>query len=61
MSFGISPNTEKSVMNGADVSVAWVDKQTGKGYSVDYFLESKQQCVGKQGSCPDVNLGVSSL
>lgn len=53
MSFGISGDTEKSVMIGGDVAVAWVDKQTLQGYAIDYFLDAKSQCSGRRGSCPD--------
>ncbi|XP_067212523.1 protein Skeletor, isoforms B/C isoform X3 [Linepithema humile] len=53
MSFGVSADTEKSVMIGGDVAVAWVDKQTLQGYATDYFLDAKSQCSGRRGSCPD--------
>ncbi|XP_033207466.1 protein Skeletor, isoforms B/C isoform X2 [Belonocnema kinseyi] len=56
MSFGVSPNPERSVMVGADVVVAWVDKQTLQGYAVDYILDSKSQCSGGRGSCPDTRI-----
>lgn len=58
MSFGISPDKEHTVMIGADVAVVWVDKDTGKGYAHDYFLDDKSQCSGTRGSCPDTRLGV---
>lgn len=48
-------------MVGADVAVAWIDKNTGKGYAEDYFLDSKSQCSGSRGSCPDTRLGVSNI
>lgn len=53
MSFGISPDIDKSVMIGSDVAVAWIDKATGKGFAHDYYLEAKSQCSGQHGSCPD--------
>ncbi|CAK1594785.1 unnamed protein product [Parnassius mnemosyne] len=56
MSFGISGNPEHSEMVGGDVAVAWVDKSTLKGYSVDYYLDAKSQCAGVHGSCPDERL-----
>lgn len=56
MAFGISPDKDRSVMIGSDVAVSWVDRATGKGYAVDYYLEDKSQCSGKRGSCPDVNI-----
>lgn len=61
MSFGISPDRAKTFMVGADVAVAWIDKNTGKGYAEDYFLDSKSQCSGSRGSCPDTRLGVRNL
>lgn len=56
MSFGISPDRRHTVMVGADVVVAWVDKETGKGYASDYYLDAKSQCSGQRGSCPDTRL-----
>jgi len=56
MAFGVSPDTEKSVMVGGDVTVAWVDKQTLQGYAIDYFLDAKSQCSGRRGSCPDTRI-----
>ncbi|GBL86000.1 Protein Skeletor, isoforms D/E [Araneus ventricosus] len=52
MSFGLSKNDTKSQMEKADAIVAWVDKR-GKGHAQDYYLGSKEQCVGRRGSCPD--------
>jgi hypothetical protein len=46
-------------MIGGDVVVAWVDKTTLKGYADDYFLDSKSQCAGSRGSCPDERLRVT--
>lgn len=59
MAFGLSPDRSKTFMVGADVAVAWIDKNTGKGYAEDYFLDAKSQCSGNRGSCPDTRLGVS--
>lgn len=56
MSFGVSGDEVKSDMIGGDVVVAWVNRLTGKGYAQDYFLESKAQCSGNRGSCPDTRL-----
>lgn len=56
MSFGVSGDTENSLMVGGDVVVAWVNRLTGKGYAQDYFLEAKSQCSGNRGSCPDTRL-----
>ena len=58
MSFGLSANPERSVMVGADVVVAWVDKQTLQGYAIDYILDAKSQCSGSRGSCPDTQIEV---
>ncbi|KAF8773852.1 Protein Skeletor like protein [Argiope bruennichi] len=52
MSFGLSKNDTKSEMVKADAIVAWIDKR-GKGHAQDYYLGSKEQCVGRRGSCPD--------
>lgn len=59
MSFGLSGNDNRVQMIDADVVVAWVDKETMKGYAVDYFLQAKSQCSGPTGSCPDEKFGVS--
>ncbi|CAH2058944.1 unnamed protein product, partial [Iphiclides podalirius] len=56
MSFGISGSPNHSQMVGGDVAVAWVNKTTLKGYSVDYYLDAKSQCAGVHGSCPDERL-----
>jgi len=60
MSFGLSADTEKSVMVPGDVTVAWVDKQTLQGYAIDYFLNAKSQCSGRRGACPDRRIQVFS-
>ncbi|XP_050310336.1 protein Skeletor, isoforms B/C isoform X1 [Anthonomus grandis grandis] len=53
MSFGLSGDVSRSEMIGGDVVVAWVDKETLKGYAEDYYLQDKAQCSGPSGSCPD--------
>ncbi|CAN7999777.1 unnamed protein product, partial [Ixodes pacificus] len=55
MSFGLSKDDAKSNMVDADAVVAWIDG-AGQGHAVDYFLASKEQCVGTRGSCPDTKL-----
>lgn len=60
MSFGVSPLKDKTKMVGSDVVVAWYDRDTGKGFAIDYFLTDKSQCSGNRGSCPDTRLGVIS-
>lgn len=59
MSFGLSPDPQRTMMIGADVAVSWIDKNTGKGYAEDYYLDAKSQCSGNRGSCPDTRLAVS--
>ena len=27
--------------------------RSGKGYADDYYLDSKSQCAGRRGACPD--------
>nr|XP_022902500.1 protein Skeletor, isoforms B/C [Onthophagus taurus] len=56
MSFGVSGDEKHSSMVGGDVVVAWIDKDTLKGYAQDYFLQDKSQCSGPTGSCPDEKL-----
>ncbi|XP_055594127.1 protein Skeletor, isoforms B/C [Uranotaenia lowii] len=60
MSFGVSPDTARSVMVGADAAVVWIDKATGKGYAQDYYLDAKSQCSGGRGSCPDTRITENS-
>ncbi|CAG4973267.1 unnamed protein product [Colias eurytheme] len=56
MSFGLSGDASHTQMVGGDVTVAWVDKSSLKGYAVDYYLDAKSQCAGSHGSCPDENI-----
>lgn len=58
MAFGISSDRSHTVMIGSDAVVAWIDKETGKGFAEDYFLDAKSQCSGSRGSCPDTRLSV---
>lgn len=60
MSFGLSGEDHKSVMVGGDVVTAWVDQNTLNGYAHDYYLDSKSQCAGTRGSCPDYRIEVCS-
>lgn len=60
MSFGLSGDDDHSQMVGSDVTVAWVNKNTLKGYAYDYYLDAKSQCAGTRGSCPDERLAVTS-
>ncbi|XP_076317083.1 uncharacterized protein LOC143229119 isoform X2 [Tachypleus tridentatus] len=52
MAFGLSKDDSKTEMVNADVVVTWIDSD-GQGHAEDYFLASKEQCVGTHGSCPD--------
>lgn len=61
MSFGLSGNDNHTQMVGSDVTVAWVDKATLKGYAFDYYLDAKSQCAGTRGSCPDERLAVGKF
>ncbi|CAH2005520.1 unnamed protein product [Acanthoscelides obtectus] len=61
MSFGLSGDNQKSVMVGGDVVVAWVDKNTLKGFAEDYYLNDKSQCSGPTGSCPDNRLNQQAV
>jgi serine protease inhibitor ecotin len=58
MSFGISGQIDRNTMVGGDVVVAWIDHETLNGFAYDYYLDSKSQCAGSRGSCPDVKLRV---
>jgi len=53
MAFGLSGEPDQSRMVGGDVTVAWMDHKSGKGYADDYYLDAKSQCAGKRGACPD--------
>ncbi|XP_022663529.1 protein Skeletor, isoforms B/C-like isoform X2 [Varroa jacobsoni] len=53
MAFGLSMDDTKTRMVGSDAVVTWIDHQ-GRGHAVDYYLGSKEQCVGKRGACPDI-------
>ena len=58
MAFGLSGADDRSQMIGGDVVVAWLDQATGKGAAIDYFLNSKAQCQGGRGACPDDKIAV---
>lgn len=53
MSLALGKDDTRSLMVGADAAVAWID-ESGHGHVVDYYLASKEQCVGNRGSCPDL-------
>ncbi|KAF4521057.1 hypothetical protein B566_EDAN008129 [Ephemera danica] len=56
MAFGLSGDLERTQMIGGDAVVAWVDRDTLQGNAHDYYLDSKSQCAGTRGSCPDQRL-----
>jgi len=56
MAFGLSGDPRRTKMIGGDVTVAWMDHNSGKGYAEDYYLDAKSQCAGSRGSCPDSNI-----
>lgn len=60
MAFGLGKDDAKSDMINSDAVVAWIDDKTKKGFAVDYFLGSKEQCVGGKGACPDVKVSKAS-
>lgn len=61
MSFGLSGDESRSSMIGGDVVVGWYDRATGRGHVVDYYLESKSQCSGRRGTCPDSRIQVKDV
>ncbi|XP_022250399.1 protein Skeletor, isoforms B/C-like, partial [Limulus polyphemus] len=54
LAFGRSGNEDKVEMTGADVILAFYDKEKSMARVVDYFINSKSQCTGTSGVCPDV-------
>ena len=56
MSFGLSGQLTHRAMVGADVVVAWLDRTSGQGHAVDYYLQDSPRCSGGGGSCPDTEL-----
>lgn len=56
MAVGLGKDDAKSDMINSDAVVAWIDEKAKRGFAVDYFLGSKEQCVGSKGACPDVKV-----
>ncbi|XP_076317148.1 protein Skeletor, isoforms B/C-like [Tachypleus tridentatus] len=56
LAFGRSGDDHKVEMTGADVILAFYDKEKSEVRVVDYFISSKSQCTGTSGVCPDVRL-----
>ena len=52
---------KKCLWTLGDVTVAWMDHNSGKGYAEDYYLDAKSQCAGSRGSCPDSNIPLGIL
>ncbi|XP_055587341.1 protein Skeletor, isoforms B/C isoform X2 [Uranotaenia lowii] len=57
MAFGISGHNGQPQMVGADVVVAFYDKNRREFRAEDYYLSALAQCDGKQGVCPDERIG----
>ncbi|CAB3361583.1 Hypothetical predicted protein [Cloeon dipterum] len=57
MAFGISGENGRSSMLGADVVVAFYDKDQKAFKAVDYYLSKYAQCDGREGVCPDEKVG----
>ena len=43
VAFGVSGSQGGVLMQGGDVTVAWIDSKTRQANAVDYFLESYSQ------------------
>ncbi|XP_064398586.1 protein Skeletor, isoforms B/C-like [Halichondria panicea] len=52
MAFGLSESPMRTVMQGADVTVAWVNRMS-EANAVDYHISGYIQCVAGAGACPD--------
>ena len=61
VAFGLSGAQGRTRMVGGDVTVAWMEHATGKGYAEDYYLAAKSQCAGGNGACPDDKIEVGWL
>ncbi|XP_038046019.1 protein Skeletor, isoforms B/C-like [Patiria miniata] len=55
LAFGLSGSETRTLMDGSDVTVAWMDQSTMSPMVVDYRLQSKAQCSTNNGlgACPD--------
>ena len=60
MAFGLGKDDARSDMINTDAVVTWIDPKTRQGFAVDYFLSSKEQCVGTRGACPDLKVSKSA-
>ncbi|XP_030759313.1 protein Skeletor, isoforms B/C [Sitophilus oryzae] len=57
MAFGLSGVHGKAHMVGADVTVAYFDKNSRSFHADDYYISNFSQCDGKSGVCPDERIG----
>ncbi|XP_050304285.1 protein Skeletor, isoforms B/C isoform X2 [Anthonomus grandis grandis] len=57
IAFGLSGQNNKAQMIGADVTVAYFDKETRSFRADDYYISHLSQCDGKSGVCPDERIG----
>ncbi|XP_066247644.1 protein Skeletor, isoforms B/C isoform X1 [Euwallacea similis] len=57
VAFGLSGDNTKAQMVGADITVAYFDKNKGAFKAVDYYISHESQCDGKSGVCPDELIG----
>ncbi|XP_022086607.1 protein Skeletor, isoforms B/C-like [Acanthaster planci] len=55
LSFGLSGASDRTLMDGSDVVVGWMDENSMSPMVVDYNLQSKAQCSTNdgRGACPD--------
>ncbi|CAG0891716.1 unnamed protein product [Cyprideis torosa] len=56
VAFGLSGAENRARMVGADVTVAWMEHESGKGFAEDYYLGAKARCAGSGGSCSDTKI-----
>ncbi|XP_076250589.1 protein Skeletor, isoforms B/C [Rhynchophorus ferrugineus] len=57
MAFGLSGVNNKAQMIGADITVAYFDKNSRTFHADDYYISHASQCDGKSGVCPDERIG----
>ncbi|CAH1121732.1 unnamed protein product [Ceutorhynchus assimilis] len=57
IAFGLSGGNNKAQMIGADVTIAYFDKDERSFRAEDYYISHASQCDGKSGVCPDERIG----
>lgn len=57
IAFGLSGDNNKAQMIGADIAVAYYDKNEKAFRADDYYISHVSQCDGKSGVCPDERIG----